>query len=62
MEVRAVGLDAPLTKLPMETRRMLRRPLNGATMRVNSKSSCAAWMAASAVLTAATAACCLCVR
>src|SRR5258708_28553483 len=42
MEVRAVGSDVPpLTRLPTETRRMLTRPPNGATMRVNSKLSCA---------------------
>src|SRR5258706_16279400 len=52
MEVRAVGSDAlPLTRLPKETRRMLTRPPNGATMRVNSKLSCADRMAASAVWT-----------
>src|ERR1700738_3311113 len=57
MEVRAVGSDALLlTRLPTETRRMLVRPPNGATMRVNSKLSCADRMAALAVLAAAAAA------
>src|SRR6267154_2615448 len=57
MEVRAAGSDVPpVTRLPTETRRMLTRPPNGATMRVNSKLSCADRMAVSAVSRAAAAA------
>src|SRR6202011_2659309 len=58
---RGGGPGPPLIRLPIETCRRLTRPLKGATMWINSILSCAAWMAASAALTAAAAARWLCV-
>ena len=52
----------PVTKLPIETWRRLTRPANGAVIRVKSRLSCAAWIAALACSIAACAASWACTR